>query len=127
MTGNELFTRALDLLGLRENDSSLPSDTGDLILRAVSVINITLAEISELDCRIRRVTHEVISINSLDDEIDCSDIVLASVLPYGVARLLMLGEDDSLAAEMKRLYDEARKNALTFGKAEIKPITEVYV
>lgn len=126
MTGRQLFTLSLDLLGLRSSEDALPADVNDLSLRAVSVINITLAENAELDCRIRRVSHEVARINTLDDEIISSEIVAGTVLPYGVARLMALGEDDSLASDLTRLYNDARKKALSFGKAEAKPITEVY-
>ncbi|MBO5869878.1 MAG: hypothetical protein J6Q89_03920 [Clostridia bacterium] len=126
MTGNDLFIMSLDLLGLRENAFSLPSDTADLKNKALSLINITLAENSELDCRIRRTEHKVIKINTLDDIIDCSEIVAVSVLPYGVARLLALGEDDALCADLNRLYGEAKLKAIGFGKAKAEPIKEVY-
>ncbi len=126
MTGNKLFELALDLLGLRMNDYSLPSDTQDLNTRALSLINITLAENSSLDCHIRRVKNQTVSISSLDDVIECSEIVLNSVLPYGVARLLALGEDDALASDMNRLYSDAKSKAWNFNKAHAEPITEVY-
>jgi len=74
MTGNKLFELSLDLLGLRNNQAFLPSDTSDLSLRALSLINILLAENAQLDCHIRKVENQVDSINSLDDEIICSDI-----------------------------------------------------
>jgi len=126
MTGNKLFELSLDLLGLRNNQAFLPSDTSDLSLRALSLINILLAENAQLDCHIRKVENQVDSINSLDDEIICSDIVLTSVLPYGLARLLSLGEDDALAADMNRLYADARERAWNFNKARVEQITEVY-
>lgn len=126
MTGYELYITALDLLGLRENEYNLPSDTADLKAKALSVINIILAENSELDCRIKKVEHSVTTISSLDDRIDMSDVLLYSVLPYGVARLMSLGEDDQLSAELNRLYSEAKAKAIRFGKAKIQPITEVY-
>ena len=64
--------------------------------------------------------------DTLADEIDCGNIVLFCVLPYALARLLVIGEDDSLAATMNGLYEEAKRNALKFGKAKAEPITEVY-
>ena len=126
MTGNELLNTALDLLGLRNESGTLPMDVNDLKQRALSLINILLAENSSLDARINRCEHTVKSINTLDDNIDMSDIVVNDVLPYGLACLFMLGEDDSLAKDMNTLYSRAKDNALKFGKAKVEPITEVY-
>lgn len=126
MTGNQLFERALDLLGLRNENAQAPSDTDDLAARALSLINTVIAENAVLDGRISRSEHSVKCIDSLEDEIGLTDIVVLSVLPYGLARLLALGEDDALASSMARLYEESRRTALSFGKAGIAPITEVY-
>ena len=126
MTGNQLFERALDLLGLRNENAQAPSDTDDLKSRALTLINVVLAESSSLDCRIRKTEHTVKAVSSLEEELDCADIVLQSVLPYGLARLLILGEDDALAGSMTRLYEEAKRSAIKFGKAKAESITEVY-
>ncbi len=126
MTGNQLFEASLDLLGLRNENAQAPSDTDDLKSRALTLINTALAEVSTLDCRIRRCEHTVKSIPSMESEIDCSDIVLHTVLPYAVARLLIIGEDEALAASMSRLCEEGKKGAIRFGKAKAQPIAEVY-
>ena len=126
MTGTEIFYTALDLCGLRKENGSVPSDAGDLSQRALGLLNILLAENSSLDARIRKEEHEVISISALSDILDVTDIVACSVLPYGLARLLMLGEDDELAERMKSLYENARSSALRFGKAVTQEIEEVY-
>ena len=127
MTGKKLYQMALDLCGLRRDDGEFVSDTKDLEMRSVMLINILLGENASLDCRIRKTEHEVRSIMSLDENIDVSDIVANSVLPYGLARLFMLGEDDNLAANFNKLYVDGQKNALKFGKASVLEITEVYV
>ncbi len=126
MTGKELFDIALDLCGLRKTDGSIPNDVDDLQQRAISLINLVLAENAEIDCRIRRIEHSTNCINSLDERLDCCDIVASSVLPYGMARLLLLGEDDALASNFHNLYLDSRKRAINFGKARIESITEVY-
>lgn len=126
MTGKQLFEISLDLLGLKNENGDIPSDTDDLGSRALALINILLAENSILDSRIKRQEHTVRTLVSLDTELGVSDIVASTVLPYGLAALLMLGEDDGLADSMQRLYNEARINALKFGKAKAEPITEVY-
>ena len=126
MTGKELFDIALDLCGLRKTDGSIPDDVDDLQQRAISLTNLVLAENAEIDCRIRRIEHRTSSIKSLEDRLDCSDIVASSVLPYGMARLLLLGEDDALASNFHNLYLDARKRAIRFGKARSEAITGVY-
>lgn len=126
MTGKELFDIALDLCGLRKADGNLPNDTDDLQQRAISLINLVLAENAEIDCRIRRIEHRTSVINSLEDRLDCCDIVASSVLPYGLARLFLLGEDDALASNFHNLYIDSRNRAVRFGKARIEAITGVY-
>ncbi len=126
MTGMEIFEIALDICGLRKSNSEIPQDVADLQQRAVSLLNITLGEISILDSRIKKSEHKVLRIKSLDDEVLCSDILAGSVIPYGVARLMMAGEDDAFAADITRLYLDAQQQALTFGKAKTHSITEVY-
>lgn len=126
MTGNELLLSSLDLCGLLKENSVIPHDARDLKQRAVSLINIVIAENAVIDCRIRKSEHTVARITSLDDVIDCSDVICRSVLPYGLARLFMLGEDDSLASSFNKLYVNAQENALGFGKATVEAITEVY-
>lgn len=127
MTGKELFENAIDVCALRSSMTDAPTDVTDLLERAPALINIILAENSSLDCRIRKAEHEVLKIDSLEDEIPCSDIVASAVLPYGLARLLMLGEDDALVAEIERLYAESKLIAIRFGKAKHQTVTEVYL
>lgn len=126
MTGTKLFESALDLCGLRKTGGSFPNDVSDLEQRALSLINLLLAENSILNCRIEKKEHEVYSIEAMSDEIPLCAIVQSRVLPYGLARLFMIGEDDALASDMNRLYNEARAEAIGFGKPKAEPITEVY-
>ena len=121
MSGNQLFEISLQLLGLNES-----GDTDDLRSRALSLINIALAESSILDCRISRSEHRVKSIQAMTDTLDVSEIVASTVLPYALARLLILGEDDSLADSMHKLCENAKLNAIKLGKAKAEPIKEVY-
>jgi len=127
MTGQQLFEKAIHLCGLGSPEADIPTDTADLQLRAVALINTLLAENSVIDCKIRKCTHRVYTINDLTDNILCSEIVAESVLPYGLARLFSVGEDSETAAEMGRIYAENRAEALKFGNAVIHPIKEVYV
>lgn len=126
MTANELFISALDLCGLRREDGGLPADISDLSQRALSLINLLLAENSSLDSRIKKEEHTVAAVTDMSDTLEVTDIVAFSVLPYGLARLLMLGEDDELATQMGAIYAEQQKKALCFGKPDVHQISEVY-
>ena len=126
MTGNKLFQYAIDLCGLSSSEFDTPTDVSDLLSRSVSLINILLSENAILDGRIKKTDHEIYEITSLEDSLPCSEIIASSVLPYGLARLFMLGEDDKLASDLHSLYIESQKTALKFGKALQHPIKEVY-
>lgn len=126
MTGNELLKKATTILGLLNNAGEIANDAGDFSVRALALINLLLAENAVLDSRIRKTEHKVLAIDSLDDALELTEIVAQSVMPYGLASLLIMGEDDSLYLELRRAYAEARSNALRFGKAKIHGISEVY-
>lgn len=126
MTGQNLFDKAIDLCGLNSSLYDAPTDISDLAQRSPELINILLAENSILDCRIRKTQHELLKIGDLTEELPCSEIVASLVLPYGLARLFMIGEDDLLAETMEKLYENGKINALKFGKAKHLPIKEVY-
>ena len=126
MTGNKLFQYAINLCGLASSESDTPTDVSDLLSRSVSLINILLSENAVLDGRIKKTQHQVYEITSLEETLPCSEIIASSVLPYGLARLFMLGEDDKLATDLHTLYVESQKSALKFGKATQGPIREVY-
>ncbi len=126
MTGNQLFVTALDILGLRTPDGDIPADAADMEERALSLINMLLAENSALDCRITETEQKVKQIASMSDTIPFCDIICAAVLPKGLAKLLCDGEDDTLAAMLAADYSAARTEALRFGNARREPIAEVY-
>ena len=126
MKAIELFTASLNLIGIYSDGEKLPADTEDLKYRAVALINILLAENALLDSGLRKSDLKIMQITNLDEDLICSDVMANSVLPYGLARLLVLGEDDSLSNELYRLYVESRENARRFIKANIHPIEEVY-
>ena len=126
MTGTELLNAALDIIGLRDHDGSLPEDTADLSQRALGLINILLAENAILNARIERSAIEPICIRTLGETIAISPLLSESVLPYGLAMLFMLGEDNTLAKSYESLYTSARISALKAGKSIPHAITEVY-
>ncbi len=126
MTGQELFECAVHICGLGSENGGMPTDVKDLQARALPLINLVLAENSILDCRIRKCEHKILTLRNLSDEMVCSEPVARTVLPYGLAMLFMLGEDDALAAEFGRLYARNQETARSFGAARVTSIREVY-
>ena len=126
MTGQKLFETALDLCGLRNDDGTLSADVSDLSERALSFINLLIAENASLAARFGRTALTVSSISALTDEIPLPEILCASALPYGMARLILVGEDDETASRFGILYNEIRAEVLRAGRAANTEITEVY-
>ena len=125
MTGQQLLESALDLCALRETDGSIPADSTDTVQRAPALINLLLAENARLDARVSGGEEEVRSITSLDETVPASDIIVKGVFPYGLARLLLTGEDDAAAAAFGAMYGSARANALRDGRGVCQSIREV--
>ena len=126
MTGTELYLSALDLLALRGEGEGTPCDTLDLKARAISLINILLTETAYLSSIFDGNRHDSTSIDDLQDTLPCADFVASAILPYGLASLLAMGEDDALSDRLHKLYSNARLSLANFNKARIHPITEVY-
>ncbi|MBO4277493.1 MAG: hypothetical protein J5925_03735 [Clostridia bacterium] len=126
MTGQQLLESALDLCALRETDASIPADCADATQRAPALINLLLAENAKLDARVSGEEAEVHSITSLTDTVPACDLVAAGVLPYGLARLLLTGDDDYAAQKLGEMYETARANLLRNGHCESGSIEEVY-
>ena len=126
MTGQQLLESALDLCALRETNGTIPSDSADLTQRAPALINVLLAENAWLDARISKTDLTLHTISALTDTVSVNALLAGSVFPYGLARLLMTGEDDAAAAKFGELYEAARAEALRSGRAVSESITEVY-
>lgn len=94
MTGNELLARALALYS--------ETDTSDEDVRTLAVpsINMVLAEVFDVNNRIRRFNGKdeltaIPEIESLDQNIECEDKLLRLAMPYGLAALLYFEEGDN--------------------------------
>ncbi len=126
MTGNELYLIALDLLSLRGENGENACDTVDLKVRALNLINILLTETACLSTEFDNKRHEIMYIDDLSDILPCEPFVARAILPYGLASLLALGEDDAVSERMARLYNDAKTSLRNFKKAKRHEITEVY-
>ncbi|MBR0231075.1 MAG: hypothetical protein IJQ53_02475 [Clostridia bacterium] len=126
MTGQQLLQSALDLCALRETDGTIPADSADMTQRAPALINVLLAENAWLDARVSKTALAVHTISALSDTLNVHPLIASGVLPYGLARLLLTGEDDASAARFGELYEAARAETLRSGRAAAGSVTEVY-
>lgn len=125
MTVRELTDAAYAVIGLYEG-ASIKSDLSDYEARAITLINILLGEISVIDCRIKREPATISRVEAFTDTLPTCDIISSSVLPYGLAALLTLGEDDNVYLALLDRYNKQKASALTLGRAKAEPINEVY-
>ena len=125
MTVRELTDAAYAVIGLYEG-ASIKSDLSDYEARAITLINILLGEISVIDCRIKREPATISRVGAFTDRLPTCDIISSSVLPYGLAALLTLGEDDNVYLALLDRYNKQKASALTLGRAKAEPINEVY-
>lgn len=113
MTVRQVYNIALALM------AESASDAGDYEEQVIPLVNLMLPELWEINNSIRLAKGEerleaFAQVSALADVIPYEDIVLAGVLPYGLAAKLALDDDASKAsyfngeyAEKKRLYSKA--------------------
>lgn len=104
MTGQNLLELSYDLLGMRLNDGGITGTAGDLTARAVSLINILLAENAYLDSMIKKEKTPPVYLVTLEDKIEISGPVCAGAMPFGLAAMLINSEDQDTAAFMQNMY-----------------------
>lgn len=126
MTGQQLYDISMDILSLRLESGEIPSGCADMTARAVGLINLLIAENAFLDARLKGEGVSAQSISSLSDEIPLSQPIAAQALPYGLAALLILNENASVASMLHGIYTSALEYiGRSFG-ARLHGIEEVY-
>lgn len=126
MTGNKILETALDILNLRCSDGILPDNCADIKARAVNIINICLAECACLNGLICKTREHIPTLQSLDEQVEFSTLLLNSVIPFGVASYLCTDEDPVLAKSLWEKYRVAYRDAQRNSRGKVHPITEVY-
>ncbi len=126
MTGNKILEIALDILNLRGSDGILPDNCADIKARAVNIINICLAECACLNALMCKTEEQIPTLNSLDEQVDFSPLLLNSVIPFGVASYLCTDEDPVLASSLWEKYRASYRSAQRNSRGKVHPITEVY-
>ena len=132
MTAQKALEYALDLINQRSEDGDYTPNISDYEKNVLSYINILTVSLYELDCKIKGITCNIDdvtpkSISSPEDELILHDAVCKSVLPYGLAFMILLEEEPERAERFHALYKEewARLEKMCT-KCRRRPITEVY-
>lgn len=127
MTGRDIYDLAADLLACKNADGSDSPDCTDYVSRAPALLSILLAENIHVD-RLLRDNREArpLPVSSLDDELECHDILGRCVLPYGLASLLVADEDPELSQQLYRRYLMSIETVKGTAVAVFKQIGDCY-
>lgn len=124
--GLDIFETALDIIGERQSDGELPTDVGFFQSRAVSYINIVLAECAPYHSRLSGEIIDFSPLSSLDDRIEIDARIAIGAMPYGVAALYLLAEGDSRYELFRTIFENMLLKVMRYGTAKIHEITNVY-
>lgn len=113
-SAREIYRKSLSILGeSAEDENTLPYER-----RAVALINLLLGDLYELDFALKGETlplqGSVPQITSLDDEIGMEESLVFSLIPLGLAFLLLNDEEPGRAALFLQLYQEERERLRRF-------------
>ena len=111
-TANWVFDRAIHLMDEQNetNGKTRTQDTKEYEYRTLSILNVLRNELYPYSD-----TYEIRSdgkravpqeLKSLEQPIDLDDAICHSVMPYGLAAHLLLGENDSMASFFNQRYME---------------------
>lgn len=124
--GIDIFEAALDIIGERQSDGDLPTDVGFFQSRAVSYINIVLAECAPYQARLCGELIDFTPIDSLDDRIDIDVRLAIGAMPYGVASLYLLSEGDERYELFRTIFENMLLKVMRYGTAKTHNIVNVY-
>lgn len=103
-TAKEILHRSLTLLGEEAGENTESFET-----RAVTLMNVLLSQISVINEAAPADGAFVPQIRGLEDEVGGEDAVALSLLPLGLAALLIEEEDEKRAAFFLSLYQNERE------------------
>ena len=83
----------------------------DMTGRALGLINLLITENAFLDARLKKSDPAVVPITALSDEIGQSAEIVSRAMPYGLASLLILNENATLASLLRWIiHSGAQRN-----------------
>ena len=116
----------MDIIGERQSDGARPTDVAFFQSRAVSYINIVLAECAPYQARLCGEVIDFAPITSLDDRIDIDARLAIGAMPYGVAALYLLSEGDSRYELFRTIFENMLLKAMRYSTSKLHSITDVY-
>lgn len=129
-----VFSRAIHLMD-EQNETTgatLTSDTQEYRLRTLSILNVLRGELfpysdtyGDVDVEAGRRPVCPMILN-FDDPICLDDVICQTVMPYGLAAHLLLGENDTLASFFNQRYEEELANAIRTKRTDWESIKPYY-
>ena len=127
-TANWVFDRAIHLMDEQNetNGKTRTQDTKEYEYRTLSILNVLRNELYPYSD-----TYEVrtdgrrpvcVELTSMEQPIDLDDALCQSVLPYGLAAHLLLGENDTMASFFNQRYAEMLNGLRSRSTAEWEDI-----
>ena len=127
-TANWVFDRAIHLMDEQNetNGKTRTQDTKEYEFRTLSILNVLRNELYPYSD-----TYEVrtdgrrpvcVELASMEQPIDLDDALCQSVLPYGLAAHLLLGENDTMASFFNQRYAEMLNELRSRSTAEWEDI-----
>jgi hypothetical protein len=127
-TANWVFDRAIHLMDEQNetNGKTRTQDTKEYEYRTLSILNVLRNELYPYSD-----TYEVrtdgrrpvcVELTSMEQPIDLDDALCQSVLPYGLAAHLLLGENDTMASFFNQRYAEMQNELRSRSTAEWEDI-----
>ena len=111
-TANWVFDRAIHLMDEQNetNGKTRTQDTKEYEFRTLSILNVLRNELypysDTYEVRTDGKRPVCVELTSLEQPIDLDDAICQSVLPYGLAAHLLLGENDTMASFFNQRYAE---------------------
>ena len=130
-TARQVFNLAIALMDeMNENTGATDTtDTKEYKIRTPNILNILRGELYPYSD-----TYETNAdgsrpvctlIESIDDNIDLDDVLCQTVMPYGLAAHLLLGENNTAAGFFQQRYEEMREK-LKNSPASFESISDAY-
>lgn len=133
MTNAEwVFARAIHLMD-EQNESTgetKTADTKEYRLRTLSILNILRNELypysDTYEASVGRKRPVCQMIATFEEDIGLDDVLAQSILPYGLAAHLLLGENDALASFFNQRYMELINTLAAKAPSEWESIEPAY-
>ena len=109
MKAREIYSRSLALLGEDPGENTLPFEK-----RALTLINFLLGDVRELDLAVKGEKYSPygasLQLLSLEDETGCAEPIALTLLPLGLASLLINEEEPARSQLFLQQYNREKES-----------------